>query len=65
MTQRDDRSDTLAVVVLPDGGHSYLSKVYDDEWMCENGFRAAVQESSRELTHAHSNGRSRLIAAME
>jgi len=62
---RNNRSETLVVVILPDGGRSYLSKVYDDEWMRENGFHAAVQEPTRELVHAHSNGRGRLIAAME
>ena len=28
----------LAVVILPDSGSRYLSKVFDDEWMRENGF---------------------------
>ena len=65
VSRRNDRPDTLVVVVLPDGERSYLSKVYDDEWMCENGFHATVQESTRELVHAHSNGRRRLIATME
>jgi len=26
------------VVILPDSGNRYLSKVYDDDWMRENGF---------------------------
>jgi cystathionine beta-synthase len=30
-------SDALIVVVLPDGGRSYISKLYDDEWMRKNG----------------------------
>ena len=28
----------LVVVILPDSGSRYLSKLYDDEWMRENGF---------------------------
>jgi cystathionine beta-synthase len=28
----------LVVVVLPDSGARYLSKIFDDEWMRENGF---------------------------
>ena len=28
----------LVVVVLPDTGRNYLSKVYNDDWMRENGF---------------------------
>ena len=33
--------DEIAVVVLPDSGSRYLSKVFDDEWMRENGFLEA------------------------
>lgn len=28
----------LVVVILPDSGRNYLSKLYDDAWMRENGF---------------------------
>jgi cystathionine beta-synthase len=28
----------VVVVLLPDGGRGYLSKLYDDTWMRENGF---------------------------
>jgi cystathionine beta-synthase len=31
-------SDHLLVVLLPDSGSRYLSKIYDDKWMRENGF---------------------------
>lgn len=31
-------ADTTAVVLLPDNGSRYLSKVYNDNWMRENGF---------------------------
>lgn len=30
----------LAVVLLPDSGNRYLSKIFDDTWMRENGFLA-------------------------
>src|SRR3954466_3297536 len=30
--------DALVVVVLPDGGRSYLSKVFNDAWMTQHGF---------------------------
>ena len=30
--------DALVVVVLPDSGKNYLSKLYDDAWMLEHGF---------------------------
>jgi cystathionine beta-synthase len=28
----------LVVVILPDSGRGYLSKVFNDEWMREHGF---------------------------
>jgi cystathionine beta-synthase len=33
-----DDSAAMVVVVLPDGGRSYLSKVYNDAWMQQYGF---------------------------
>jgi len=35
---RELPSDALVVVLLPDTGERYLSKVYNDEWMKENQF---------------------------
>jgi cystathionine beta-synthase len=31
-------ADQVAVVVLPDSGHNYMSKIFDDVWMREKGF---------------------------
>jgi cystathionine beta-synthase len=31
-------ADDVLVVILPDSGSRYLSKLFDDEWMRENGF---------------------------
>jgi cystathionine beta-synthase len=33
-----DDPEALVAVILPDGGRSYLSKVFNDDWMTENGF---------------------------
>jgi cystathionine beta-synthase len=33
-----DDPDGLIVVLLPDTGRNYLSKIYNEEWMRENGF---------------------------
>jgi cystathionine beta-synthase len=33
----EGRNDAVVVVVLPDGGRNYLSKLYNDEWMRING----------------------------
>jgi cystathionine beta-synthase len=35
---KDCSSDDVVVVVLPDSGKNYLSKLYDEKWMRENGF---------------------------
>jgi cystathionine beta-synthase len=32
--------EALVVVVLPDGGRNYLSKIYSDSWMRQHGFLA-------------------------
>ncbi len=33
-----DDPDALIVVLLPDSGRGYLSKIYNDDWMRENGY---------------------------
>ena len=35
---KDLTEDHLMIVILPDSGKSYLSKLYDEAWMRENGF---------------------------
>ncbi|MEQ1502744.1 MAG: pyridoxal-phosphate dependent enzyme [Myxococcota bacterium] len=34
----NDREGLNVVILLPDGGSRYLSKVYNDQWMAEHGF---------------------------
>ncbi|MFC6326790.1 PLP-dependent cysteine synthase family protein [Microbacterium koreense] len=38
---RDLPADAIVVVVLPDHGRGYLSKIFDDDWMRRNGFTAS------------------------
>lgn len=33
-----ERPDDLVVVILPDSGRNYLSKIFNDDWMAEQGF---------------------------
>ena len=35
---RSHDPEALVAVILPDGGRSYLSKVYNDAWMTQHGF---------------------------
>lgn len=37
----------LMVIIMPDTGRNYLSKLYNDDWMRENGY---LEESSRPAT---------------
>jgi cystathionine beta-synthase len=34
----DATPDDLVVVIVPDGGRGYLSKIFDDRWMADYGF---------------------------
>jgi cystathionine beta-synthase len=58
-------ADALVVVLLPDGGRAYLSKIFNDKWMADYGFlrspaQATVGDVLREksgevppLVHVH------------
>ena len=37
-TARDLPEDAVVVVLLPDHGRGYLSKIFDDEWMTAHGY---------------------------
>jgi cystathionine beta-synthase len=40
LTETEGGHDAILVVLLPDGGRNYLSKLYNDEWMRVNGLLA-------------------------
>jgi cystathionine beta-synthase len=42
-----DDPNALVVVLLPDSGRGYLSKIYNDEWMRENGFLSRFSGPTR------------------
>ena len=42
-----DDPDALIVVILPDGGRSYLSGTYSDAWMRQYGFLERDLEAAR------------------
>jgi cystathionine beta-synthase len=58
LTERDGGHDAVVVVLLPDSGRSYLSKIYNDEWMRANGLLATtgavvrVEDLLRDRHHA-------------
>ena len=45
--RRVDDPEALVVVLLPDSGRGYLSKIYNDEWMRENGFLSRFTQPTR------------------
>jgi cystathionine beta-synthase len=48
----------VVVVILPDSGSRYLSKVFDDNWMRENGFLESEQHASvGEVLKARQSGK--------
>ena len=42
---RDLDEDAVVVVLLPDHGRGYLSKIFDDEWMTARGFAVDAADS--------------------
>ncbi len=50
--------EAMVVVLLPDGGRSYLSKVFNDAWMTQYGFleRTGEQSVGEVLRRKHAGG---------
>ncbi len=56
--------DRLAVVIFPDSGSRYLSKVFDDRWMRENGFLESAWEAIRLSEVLAGKPRAELLTAL-
>lgn len=64
---KDLPADAVVVVILPDGGRGYLSKIFNDSWMRSYGFLAAAEGATvadvlrtktgalPDLVHTHPN----------
>src|SRR6195952_1541876 len=46
LAQELDDPDAVIVVLLPDSGRGYLTKIFDDEWLASYGFLPAGAEQS-------------------
>ncbi len=46
VARRIDAPEAMLVVLLPDSGRGYLSKIYNDDWMREHGFLARFRGPS-------------------
>lgn len=64
LARRLDDPDALIVVLLPDSGRGYLSKIYNDDWMRENGFLSRFTSPSRmgNLVEARTGGVPNVVA---
>lgn len=59
---KDLPEDAVVVVILPDSGRGYLSKIFNDEWMSSYGFLAASKgESVGDVLAAKSGGMPDLV----
>jgi cystathionine beta-synthase len=47
LARTDGGHEAVVVVLLPDSGRSYLSKVYNDEWLRANGLMATTGAATR------------------
>lgn len=56
-------ADAVVVVILPDSGSRYLSKLFDDDWMRENGFLERAWLDRRADDVQRSKGDEHLITA--
>ncbi len=52
------RPDDVIVVILPDGGRGYLSKIFNDDWMADYGFlrTQTAEPTVADLLAARDNG---------
>ncbi len=47
LSGQDRGNESVVVVLLPDSGRSYLSKIYNDEWLRANGLMATTGSAIR------------------
>ncbi len=53
--------EAVVVVLLPDSGRGYLSKVYDDEWMADHGFLRSAGDTVDSVLAAKVGSLPRLV----
>ena len=54
--------DDIVVVLLPDNGNKYLSKIYNDDWMRENGFLVSERINLKYILEAKSSVIPRIVS---
>ena len=51
--------EKIVVAILPDSGHNYLSKIFNDEWMKAHGFLSSPCHSDPERGEGEESNRRR------
>ncbi len=51
------KEDDVIVVLLPDSGERYISKIYNDDWMRENGFLVPERVTARYIMQSKKLGK--------
>jgi len=54
--------DDVVIVLLPDSGERYLSKIYNDDWMRENGFLTPERITARYVLESKGKTPQKLLA---
>jgi cystathionine beta-synthase len=60
----EGRTDAVVVVLLPDSGRGYLSKVFNDDWLAQYGFETGSPRPAQtigEVLHSKSGGLPALV----
>ncbi len=52
---RELPADALVVVLIPDSGRNYLSKIFDDRWMIDHGFISIAGPTARDVVDARAS----------
>jgi cystathionine beta-synthase len=56
------KEDDIMVILLPDTGERYLSKIYNDEWMRENGFLIPDRVTAKYVLQGKSKNIPQMVA---
>ncbi|GGO89765.1 cystathionine beta-synthase [Nocardioides phosphati] len=58
------QTDAVIVVLLPDSGRGYLTKVFNDEWLASYGFPTGTEEASEKTVGEVLRGKSGQLPAL-
>lgn len=63
--KRNDAKDLNVVILLPDSGARYMSKIYNDQWMAEGGYLDVVEGLGATSDVVHGLGQREVITVAD